>query len=799
MIFASLIGSRRYSSVLEVRAALWFAVAVLALPATTAFAETAPELVVDTSHNGTVDQLEFIEERGLLFSGGTDGAIRVWDTETRELTRSVQVSQLPIRKLTVHPERPEIAVLVRTTQGYRLSVWDYDAREELFFEELPSEPLHLDYSPQGTWLIYTRTASDSIVTLDAETGDQEELVGTRTGIVGYFTIGSSEANIMSYAPANGRIQYTRLEDGEVLQSNGTIAGMENLQVLQNRRYAAARDDDDLVVVDIVDGTEIARTTRERIRDIVLDNESGRIGVLYGTSGNRGIEIYEFRNDRLVSREEYSGEDTRDVSSIEFIGGSVYTGGPEGRLTILTDDEPDLFAENLLNPIRSVAFGERSLLVTANSYTSTIQSDFFGSESMDSESSNRATSSHPLSPPDRTRTTIEITDPEGRAVDFTERFSRRSASLSTRRALRRVSPELELSRSDSFGRERLPEGVDALDTQDITIGFLDNRPWSDPPEDAANLLSTLDNRILLWDTPDLPLSWSTVEGPGDPIPGSPEKPVKTIVEHDAGVSILYDDGMVEQRHPITFELLKEYEVGNVETAAFVRDDTLVAGRNASGRSGSALIRINPDTGETVNLDTGAFYVFRMAVDRRRGAMYVLGLTRSDDGIVTTLERFTGEGLRESEVLTEVPAEDLEADVTVDDRTGTVYVGAGLSGVIVWDGDQRTLPQTDHLARRLTVSRGKIVSVNGNGTVSIWSQATEQHLGDVYLFKDGRWLALGAAGGFFTAEDLEVGDLLRAPDTDEQISSFRAELPVTFAATTVERGVHVEEVFRSLGPQ
>ncbi|MFW5995584.1 MAG: hypothetical protein ACOCRN_05675, partial [Spirochaetia bacterium] len=214
---------------------------------------------------------------------------------------------------------------------------------------------------------------------------------------------------------------------------------------------------------------------------------------------------------------------------------------------------------------------------------------------------------------------------------------------------------------------------------------------------------------------------------------------------------------------------------------------------------ALIRTDPDTGETVNLDTEAFYIFRMAVDRRRGALYVLGLARREDGIVTTLERITGERLRDSEVLFEVPAEDLEADVTVDDRTGTVYVGAGLDGVIVWDGEQRTLPQTDHLARRLTVARGKVISVNGNGTVSIWSQATEKHLGDIYLFDDGRWLALGATGGFFTAEDLDVDDLLRAPDADTEISDFRVELPVTFAATTVERGVHVEEVFRALGPK
>ncbi len=118
--------------------------------------------------------------------------------------------------------------------------------------------------------------------------------------------------------------------------------------------------------------------------------------------------------------------------------------------------------------------------------------------------------------------------------------------------------------------------------------------------------------------------------------------------------------------------------------------------------------------------------------------------------------------------------------------------------MWDGETRTLPQTDHLARRLTVGRGKIIAVNGNGTVSIWSQASESHLGDLYLFDDERWLAIGADGRYFSDSGMMVADLLRAPNDDEAVDRLRVELPVTFIATAPPPGVQVEDVLRALGP-
>ncbi len=758
----------------------------------------SPGLIVNTSHNGEVEHLRYVEEQQVMITAATDGSVRIWEPDSRELLRSLQVSHLPIRAMTAHPTRPEVAVLVRTTEGYRLSVWDYESRDELYFEELSSEPLHMNYSPQGTWLVYSRTAAESVVTLNSETGERERRVGSGTGIVGYFTIGASEANIMSYAPANGRIQYTRLEDGEVLQTARARSGLDNMHVLANRRYAAARRGDHLVIVDILEGSEVAGTERQQIRDITVDPKTGRIAVLHGRSGERGVEIYRFANSRLRRLESFEESPTDDITGIAFLDGTVFTGGPNGRLALLDDDTLDVFASNVLRPIRSVAFGERSILLTADRYTTSIRSDFFGAGALDEEITQRRHSIQSIDTNRATRPDVSVTDPMGRNVRFSGRFGLRGPTFSTRTALRRVSPEVSLSRTDAFGHDRLPVGIDSLAQQEITISYLESIPWDDPPDYSPNLLSTLDNRILAWGSADTEISWAGVDGIERPIPRSTDQAVQDIVSHTAAVTLTFEDGLIQKRHPITFDLLQEHRTSNVETATFIRDDMLLIGRNAAGISGSALIRVDPATGETVNLNTEAFYIFRMAVDRERGAVYTLGLTRTSDGTVTTLERVTGDGLRETERLLRVPAEDLDADVTVDDRTGTVYVAAGLEGIIVWDGEARTLPQTDHLARRLIVGRGKVMAVNGNGTVSIWSQASESHLGDLYLFDDERWLAIGADGRYFSDSGMMVADLLRAPNDDEAVDRLRVELPLTFIATAPPHGVQVEDVLRALGP-
>ena len=65
--------------------------------------------IVDTGHVGAVLGLEFDEKRGLLFSAGEDGTVRVWDSATGSLLRVLEVTQLETQDIAVNPQGTQLA------------------------------------------------------------------------------------------------------------------------------------------------------------------------------------------------------------------------------------------------------------------------------------------------------------------------------------------------------------------------------------------------------------------------------------------------------------------------------------------------------------------------------------------------------------------------------------------------------------------------------------------------------------------------------------------------------------------
>jgi WD40 repeat protein len=62
--------------------------------------------IVDSGHVGAVRWLEFDEKRGLLFSSGDDGTVRIWDPVAANLMRILQVTQLATAGSRSTPRRP---------------------------------------------------------------------------------------------------------------------------------------------------------------------------------------------------------------------------------------------------------------------------------------------------------------------------------------------------------------------------------------------------------------------------------------------------------------------------------------------------------------------------------------------------------------------------------------------------------------------------------------------------------------------------------------------------------------------
>ncbi len=768
-----------------------------------------PQLIVNTSHTGQVDALVWSEAHSVMVSAGSDGSIRLWDDRSLEPLRNLQVSHFPVEAVSVHPAATEIAVLTRTSTGYRLAVWDWTEPSEVFARDLSSRPLSFGFSPQGTWLVYTRTGVPSVITLKTNTWEEEQIVGVQTGIAGYFTIGASEANIMTYAPSNGRIVYTSLSDGRTLQSATTVSGLQRLRILQNRRFAIAQRGSQLIVIDIVNGSLVTSRDHTQIRDISVDPRTGSIIVLSGAMGSRMISRYHFSGNTLGLSDEITGDQILDSTAALSVNQTLHTGGPAGRLALVDDEAVDVFGRNILRPIRSVQLATNRMLVSADGFGTSVYSDFFrGSRVI--RSSERVSERMSSSDTDGNNTRgpeITVTEPDGTVTRIPGLYGRQGDRIFERSvSLQESRPELSLLRTSRFDDPVHPRAVSTIGVaQNIDVTELLNDPWQEVPDRNGTLVPLLDGDFLLWGSSAGPLQRLTADGFMEEVPNPRESEnlsVRQVNSTDRGLTILYSDGTIEERHPVSLALLQSRRVANAWTAAFAREDLLVVGRNTAGASTSALVRVDPRTGETVSLQTRIFFAFRVVADPRRGAVYVLGLESFNGTTVTSLERLSGSNLNRSETIFRLPVEDVEADLVVDPLTGAVYVAAGYDGIAVWDGDDvRFLPQTVHLPRRLTLGQQKILSVNANGTVSIWDQVTEQLLADVYLFEDTRWLALGSNGGFFAADGVAVEDLLRFadPDTRVAIADARIELPLTAPRYGSGIQAEFESVLRTLGPR
>ncbi|HOV64948.1 MAG TPA: hypothetical protein PLG43_13830, partial [Spirochaetia bacterium] len=115
------------------------------------------EYVVNTGHKGKIFAVRTDASRNIIVSGGEDGTIQVWDGLTLKPKTILRLSNLSIRKIALHPELPQVAVIESDNISiFTLSVWDYERKKKLFSIALNELPLFLEYSPAGSFILYSR-------------------------------------------------------------------------------------------------------------------------------------------------------------------------------------------------------------------------------------------------------------------------------------------------------------------------------------------------------------------------------------------------------------------------------------------------------------------------------------------------------------------------------------------------------------------------------------------------------------------------------------------------------------------
>jgi len=342
---------------------------------------------INTGHTQTINNLAYRQDSGELYSVGDDGTLRVWDaadyTSGRgTLLHKLQISHLPIVRIAVHPELPQVA-LVETDRinTFHLSVWNYETDTELFSHKIEEVPLFLKFSPQGTYLMYGKTEWKSITFLDSRTGEIEPLFEDGFGIVANIFLSSSEKTLLTYS-SSGMLRYWNLGNGSEKTSFSTLGDLADIQFSKSGVYMTGIKGSTLYLINLITGTIEAQQRFESIRGYSLDPESDRL-VVYFTENSRP----RFQSFRIVTRNNsrylkaapgsYSAPDFAE-SPLVFQDTQIFFCRENGDLYTqsIFNSEVNLFSNSVLLEVTDLSMSDQSIVIAGRENILRIQSEAF---------------------------------------------------------------------------------------------------------------------------------------------------------------------------------------------------------------------------------------------------------------------------------------------------------------------------------------------------------------------------------------------------------------------------------------
>ncbi len=325
-----------------------FTLFVCSLSLTSAFGQ----VLVQTAHTAAVRDMAVDGDAQFIATAGADGTVNVW-TESGRLLSRVNVGPYPVVRVAIRSDSDVIAVVqAQGPREYRVSAWNWRQRRELYGVTESYPITHIEFSPQGSYLVYSVSDIRSLRFLDADSGQSRSLVNLAFGVVTYFVVARSENNIMTYAPATGEIFYFDLRTGRRIESLRIGTQLEHLSLLPSRRHVAAISREELVVIDIVDGRVEARTSVGAVASVTVHPDSGAIAVV-GSDGE--LSGYRFSRDQISSL--FWNTNLRDwePSALSFSGSRLLGGTRFGELEFLPfgGNSPTTLAERTVDSVTSV--------------------------------------------------------------------------------------------------------------------------------------------------------------------------------------------------------------------------------------------------------------------------------------------------------------------------------------------------------------------------------------------------------------------------------------------------------------
>jgi WD40 repeat protein len=327
-------------------------------------------------HNSLVVGIQQHQEQPWIISVSENGGLRVWDTSTHDLIQSLRLTPWKVEKFVLHPNKPEIALLIKDAQGmFKLTVFDYKDENERFTISLPQEPLFLSYSRGGGLLFYSIFDTPSLQLVSSEKGETQGRLDRMPGIHSFGYIGTSEKTYMGYTPS-GEIFFYDINTGAQKLNVRVPAGLSNIEILTDIRYIVARNDQDIFIIDRTNGDILSKIILPGLLDFHLSHDKRNI---LARLSNDQYRLLRIEDTKLVTQyyDQRSGI-LNDYTAYFINRGLVFTGNRQGKIQYrnYNADRWHLFAEDFVNNIQNFLILDQGALLAGYDGAVYIESKFF---------------------------------------------------------------------------------------------------------------------------------------------------------------------------------------------------------------------------------------------------------------------------------------------------------------------------------------------------------------------------------------------------------------------------------------
>ncbi len=292
--------------------------------------------VVISGHRGAVLAIASDEARGLLFTGGSDGTVKIWDAATRSLVKSLTVTGLQAAMIAVSPEGTRFAVLSTDSfQSFSVDVWDWQKGERLFRIPLDDQPLFLRYSASGRYLLYGLPRWESLRIVNASDGTPVAF-HTEGGMVGFATFSKSEKILMTYR-MTGLISYWDLASGKLLESLQSVPLLAHIRLSPDLSSLVGSTDSELCLIDVTSGKVRTRVPVPGVTSMDISPSGNEVACL----GQDGVlSRWDMGQGSLTQRDDLQAA-LQQPSVLHYVPGALILGSSSGEIASLAREGTSL--------------------------------------------------------------------------------------------------------------------------------------------------------------------------------------------------------------------------------------------------------------------------------------------------------------------------------------------------------------------------------------------------------------------------------------------------------------------------